>query len=174
MCPHLLPGHNECWQGGKKKQIASPDWPKVQGKSPSKLPVWDIKKCVESSSNLQRRFWMLHLKSWHQDLQWDMFVTFLLVEKFLTEEHILTAEFDWSKMGGLEICSHDSSPKMYTPENGKSPFKIWDTYSNGCVSIVMFVFRAGYSPLIRPYISWGVTLGVVPLNSYDVLSLMCM
>ena len=42
----------------KKKQIASPDWPKVKGKSPSKLPVWDIKKCVESSSNLERGFWM--------------------------------------------------------------------------------------------------------------------
>ena len=44
-------------------------------------------------------------------------MTFLLVEKFLTEEHILTAEFEWSKMGGLEISSHDSSPMVYTPEN---------------------------------------------------------
>lgn len=117
MSPHLLPGHNGCWQGGKKKQIASPDWPKVKGKSPSKLPVWDIKKCVESSSNLQRKMldgW-LHLKSWHQDLRWDMFVTFLLVEKFLTEEHILTAEFEWSKMDGLEICSHDLEVLRCTP-----------------------------------------------------------
>lgn len=106
MSPHLLPGHNECWQGGKKKQIASPDWPKVQGKSPSKLPVWDIKKCVESSSNLERGFWMdvtSEELAPRSSVGYSMFVTFLLVEKFLTEEHILTAEFEWSKMGGLEI-----------------------------------------------------------------------